>query len=317
MKFSERTQPQEILQQFDTDSLPDLDIVVLGALELFQKASLPAFPLPQLQKPLALGSGNAGVIGRILFADTDAHYADESTYKQELIRHRGHITSAVIISASGGKDADSIAQTLQQEHIPTWLLTNNKNAPARKYVDLSCILVFPKNREPYTYNVSTYMGMLLAKTHEDPNAISQFITDTVAKRIPGTLSQFDAFYFILPPRFILLKDIFLTKFDELFGSRVSARAFTHEESKHARTVVPSNTECFVSFGEENHVFGSEKNRLHIPLPENIGYAALMAIGYYVIGQIQKQHPPYFKENIVAYAKQASAFFGETITPIVN
>lgn len=298
-------------------SLPDLDVAVLGALLLFQKTVLPAFPLGEFQKPLVLGSGNAGTIGRILFADSDAYYADESTYEREFARHKNDIDSAVLISASGGKDGVRIARALREWGITTWLFTDTADAPASEYIDPSRILLFPKNREPYTYNVSTYMGMLLAKTYEDVAEIRRFITEVIVQKIPDTLDQFDAFYFIIPPECILLKELFLTKFDELFGANVSVRVFTLAQSKHAKTVVPSDTECFISFGTENIVFGNEKNRIHIPLPDNVGYVALMAIGYYVIGQIQKQHPPYFKDNIEEYTQQASALFHEVITPIVE
>lgn len=308
---------REILEQFDERSLPDLDVAVFGALELFEAAALPV--LPDVARPLVLGSGNAAVVGRLLFEDQDAYFADESTYKHELARHKNHIATAVIISASGGKDAVGIAQKLGQEKISTWLFTNNErvSSSAGQYVGPSRTIVFPKNREPYTYNVSTYMGMLFAKTHEDTKAIRTFIEEAIAKKIPDTLGKFDAFYFILPVQFIAMKDMFLTKFDELFGARVSARVFTPAQSRHAKTVVSSETECFISFGEENTVFGNANARVHIPLPENAGYAALMAIGYYVIGQIQKQHPPYFKDNIGAYVKQAPALFGETISVIVE
>lgn len=309
---------RETGEQIDSRLLLDLDAVVLDALALFQKETLPTLPFGEWQKPLVLGSGNAAVIGKILFADTDAHYADESSYKHALSQYREHIGSGVIVSASGGKDADDMARLLQKEGIPTWLVTNNEQiAPADAVIDPGRKVMFPNNPEPYTYNVSTYMGMLLAKTHEDPKATRTFIEETVVQRIPDTFGTFDAFYFILPSECILMKDMFLTKFDELFGARVSARAFTLAQSKHAKTVVPSDTECFISFGEENHLFGKEENRLHVPLPESVGHAAMMAIGYYVIGHIQKQHPPYFKDNITAYAKQASELFNETVTPIAE
>ncbi|MBI4086624.1 hypothetical protein HY416_01430 [Candidatus Kaiserbacteria bacterium] len=312
---------REILAQFDEHSIPDLDIAVLGALELFETAALPPFPIPRLagKRLLVVGSGNAAVVGRLLFDDVDARYADESTYEHELATHRERIDSAVIVSASGGKDADGIAAALKKEGIPLWLLTANERAPARAHVDPEQVLVFPKNREPYTYNTSTYMGMLLAKTQEDPNAILGFITDTVAQAIPDTLAKYDAFYCILPAHCIGMKDMLLTKFDELFGARVSARAFTLEETMHAKTDVPSETECFISFGEENTMFGDPSARVHIPLPSpptGGGYAAMMAIAYYTIGQIQKQHPPYFKDNIGRYAEEASKLFGERISVIV-
>ena len=308
---------QEILQQFDETSLPDLDDAVLGALELFAQTSVPSFSAHNFKRPLVLGSGNALVVGQVLFDECDAIYADESSYERVYARHATDIDSAVIISASGGKDAVAIAESLQKKQLSPWLLTTNSHAPSGRYIDPTHTVLFPKNREPYTYNVSTYMGMLLSKTHEDPRALVTFITDTVATAIPSNLGDYDAFYFIVPPQCIALKDMFLTKFDELFGSRVSARVFTTAQSRHGKTVVPSDTECFISLGEENTLFGSESARLSIPLPEHADAVAYMAIGYYIIGQIQKQHPSYFKENIVAYAQKASELFGETITPIVS
>ena len=62
--------------------------------------------------------------------------------------------------------------------------------------------------------------------------------------------------------------------------------------RHAVTVAPSN-ELFISFGEENKIWGDPNNRLNIPLPKNAGYVAMMAIGYYVISQIQKNTTPVF------------------------
>jgi len=43
----------------------------------------------------------------------------------------------------------------------------------------------------------------------------------------------------------------------------------------------------------------------------------MAVGYYIIAQIQKQNPPYFKENIASYTEQVTKIFGNTINPIVE
>lgn len=308
---------REILETFDERSLPDLDAAVLGALEFFEKTPLPEMPFSNLPKPLVVGSGNAAVVGRLLFDEAEARFADESTYERVLAIHRNNIESAVVISASGGKDAVRIAETFKKEKMLAWLITTNADASAREYLEPERVLVFPKNREPYTYNTSTYMGMILSKTHEDPAAISAFITGTVAHIIPETLAKYDAFYFILPQRFIGMKDMLLTKFDELFGARVTARANTLDQTKHSKTVVPSDTECFVSIGEENSAFGAQEKRIHIPLSADAGYAAMMAVGYYVIGQIQQQHPPYFKDNIGRYVEESSKLFGQHIPVIVE
>ena len=88
-------------------------------------------------------------------------------------------------------------------------------------------------------------------------------------------------------------------------------------TKHAKTIVPYEKELFISFGDPNNRFGNEAQRLHIPLPEGSDYGAVMAVGYYVIGHIQKAHPPYFKEHIQKYTEYASQIFGHPIAPIVE
>lgn len=306
----------EIVQSFTLDTLPDLDIVTLAALELFETASLPAVDYKQFKRPLIVGSGNGAVTGKLLFDDVDAVFADESSFLQKL-SSVGSVDGAYLISASGGKHAIEIAQTLKERGIETVLLTNNQNAPAKEYLPETSVHVFPKNREPYTYNTSTYMGMILSKTNENSSEILNFIGSEIATLIPKNLTEYSAFYFIMPSEFTDVRELFKTKFDELFGPRLMNRIFTVEQTKHAKTVIPLGSELFVSFGEENNLFGNPKNRLHIPLPAGADYAAMMAVGYYFIGQIQKQFPPYYKERIVAYTQETSEAFGSKISPIVE
>ncbi len=291
--------------------LIDLDECVLNALVLFQKP-LPALDTAQFKRPLIVGSGNAAATGKILFDNADAVFADEGTYQHKLDTVK-EIDAAVLLSASGGKHAPIIAKELNKRGIRTLLLTNNNNAPAKEFVDN--VMVFPKNPEPYTYNTSTYMGMILSKTKEDPAKILSFIKAKIDPLIPTNFNQFDSYYILLPQKFDLIREFFLTKFDELFGARISGRVYTPEQTKHAKTVVPSDKEFFISIGYENKEFG--KSRLNIPLPENANYAAALAIGYYIIGKIQQQNPPYFKDNIAGYAQNASKMFGETIKPLVD
>lgn len=287
----------------------DLDQGVLNALHLFIDQEPPALKLPFLQRPLVVGSGNAAVVGKIMFADKDVVFADESNYIQKLNSIK-QIDGCVLISASGGKHAPIIAKGLQQKKKKAVLFTTNINAPAREYVDE--MMVFPKLPEPYTYNTSTYLGMILSKTRENP----QKILDGIKKiKIPGDLRKYDAFFIILPSELELIREMFLTKFDELFGPKVSGRVFTVEQAKHAKTVVPSDKELFISFGGKNTWFG--KHRWDIPLPKDAGYGMLMAIGYYIIGQIQKQHQPYFKQNIERYCQETSKVFGEKIEVVVE
>ncbi|OJI08943.1 MAG: hypothetical protein COV08_02520 [Candidatus Vogelbacteria bacterium CG10_big_fil_rev_8_21_14_0_10_49_38] len=304
----------DILNTFTLDTVPDLDVAVLGALELFQKEKLPRMEI-LYQRPLVVGSGNAEATGRIIFEDTDAVFASESNFESKL-KHVPDIDGVILISASGGKHAPMIARRAKELGKRVTLITNNPNSEANKFVEGDNIFVFPKNREPYTYNTSTYLGMILGKTNEDPEKIQKFIQQRIDTLTFPDFSQYDKYFLIIPPKFSGIMRMLEVKFIELFGRKIARDVETSEYMKHAVTVVPSN-ELFVSLGEENTMWGEPDKRLQLPLPENAGYAAMMAIGYYVIAQIQKRHPPYFKENIAAYTKQASEIFGSTINPIVE
>lgn len=304
------------LQKFDLHSLPDLDVVTLGALELMNQTRLPQVDFDLFKRPLVVGSGNAAVTGKLLFSDIDAVFADESSYMQKL-DSVDTIDGAVLISASGSKHAVEIAEELKRRSLPVMLLTNNQSAPAKEIVGEVHTYVFPKNREPYTYNTSTYMGMLLSKTGENPEELHDFVLNTVNKALPANLCEYDAYYLTVPDTFTLVREMFATKFDELFGPRLMGRIFTLEQTKHAKTVIPMEKELFISFGERNEHFGLHNNRLYIPLPERADFVAMMAIGYYVIGKIQKGKPGYFKGRIAEYCREASDIFGKEITPIVE
>jgi hypothetical protein len=305
---------RQILESFTEDTLPDLDTVMLGALELFSEVSVPSVDLHAFKNPLVVGSGNAGITGRVLFNDVHAVFADESSYVSKLDSFP-QIDGAFLLSASGSKHAVQIAKELKQRGIQTMLLTNNVQSPAAEFV--TQMSVFPKNREPYTYNTSTYMGMILSQTKESPHELLRFIGEEVAPVIPPDLGRSGAFYLILPEAFGVMREMFVTKFDELFGPKVVGRIFNYEQTKHAKTVIGRDDELFISFGVSNEFFGKEENRVAIPMPEGGSYGAMMAIGYYVIGQIQKQLPPYYKDRIAAYTKETSEAFGNTITPIVS
>jgi len=300
------------MQSFTLKNIPDLHVCVLGALELFSSIKIPKIEV-SYRKPLVVGSGNAEATGRILFEDKDAVFASESNFEEKLKKIKS-IDGVVLISASGGKHAPIIAKTSRKFRKKVTLITNNPNALAKKYSDR--VFVFPKQREPYTYNTSTYMGMILGKTHESPDKIYYFIKSRIDKIKLPKLGRYDKYYLIVPPKFSGIIRMLNVKFIELFGRRVARDVETLEYVKHATTVVPSN-ELFISFGEENKTWGDKKSRLHIPLPKNADYATMMAISYYMIGKIQKLHTPYFKKNISNYTKNVSKIFGQKIKPIVE
>lgn len=284
----------------------NLDECVINALNLFIDKGLPDLHLDEFRKPIVVGSGNAAVTGKILLEDREAIFANESTFLQKL-NSSNDVDGGIVVSSSGRKHAPIIAKALKKKKLKVILLTNNENSPAGKMVDKEYI--FPKNIEPYSYNTSTYLGMILAKTRENPKSILKII-ETVNKKIPNNLNQFDSFFFIIPDKLEIMREIFMNKFDELFGPLVSVRVFTIEEAKHAKTIIPSDKELFVSFGCKNKLFGNK--RIEISLPKNVDYGTLMAAGYYFIGKIQEQNKPYFKDNIDRYLKEYAKIFGEKV-----
>lgn len=309
------------MTDFDPKSLIDLDECVLNALDLFADPNT-KFPRPDLdrfKRPLVVGSGNAIATGRIIFDSKDAVFADEGTFKSKLA-DIADIDGVVLFSASGGKHAPTIAEAVKPRKLPVLLFTCNPSATAKDSVDES--YVFPSRPEPYTYNTSTYMGMLMGCQVDDPQTEAKRIRTFIREVIDPTLTQFGkklgdspAFYLLVPEQFELIRIMLATKFVELFARRVARDVFTWEQSKHATTVVETLGELFISFGRENDTFGKE--RLNVPLPENCSYPAIMAIGYYVIGKIQVQKPDWFKQGIVSFAERASRLFKQTIKPLVE
>ncbi len=308
----------ETLDTFDIHSLPNLDIAVLGALQLFQEQSVPHVDVSSYAHPLVVGSGNAEATGRIIFEDVDAVFASESNYEEKL-RHIESIDEVIIVSASGGKHAPLIAKIARQYGKHVTLVTNTPHSPAAIALEGDAMmseLVFPKNREPYTYNTSTYMGMILGKTGEDPALIEQYIHEHIDSIQWPDFSPLTKYYVIVPPQFSNMVRMLQVKFIELFGRNIARDVETSEYVRHATTVAPSD-ELFICFGEPNETWGAPERRLNIPLPEGADYAAMMAISYYTISQIQNAHQGLFKDNILDYTAMVSKVFNETIHPVVD
>lgn len=306
------------LENFTLENIPDLDTVVLGALLRFKEEQLPKIDFTRYQRPLVVGSGNAEATGRIIFEQTDALFASESNYESKL-KNIQAIDGVILVSASGGKHAPIIARKAKELGKHVMLLTNTHNSEARRELNLDAgdvENVFPKNREPYTYNTSTYMGMILGYTQENPEQILNFIKEHVDTIDFSKFASFDKYYLIVPPQFSGVIRMLQVKFIELFGRTMSRDVETVEYVKHATTVVPSN-ELFLSFGYENTSWGNEGGRVNVPLPEWANYGTMIAVSYYVIGKIQKAHPALFKQNIAQYTADISKVFGEEIKPIVG
>ncbi len=288
-----------------------LDEAVIDALELHGSYELPHLKFGPAQRRLVIGSGNAFQAGKIIFKDEDAVFADEGQYLRTLEKIP-LIDGAVVISASGKKHAPIIVQDLIRHGLQPYLLTCDRASPAAQLLPPDRVFETRCLPEPITYNTSTYLGMILAKTREDPHEIRRHIEEKVGPLAAASdLARFTAFYLIVEARFDPVREMFLTKFDELFGPNLNGRCYTPEQTLHAKTLVPSDTELFISFGYHNRHFGSVNARLNIPLFPGAREGALVAIGYYAIGRIQAIQPgewQWFRRHAAEYEKLQPAFF---------
>lgn len=275
---------------------------ILKALDFFAKNKPPKLDLKKFKMPFVVGSGNAHNTGLILFSGKAAVFADESNFKNLIkayapVIKKGLIKQAVVISASGEKDSVWETALAKKYKLKATLLTCEKNSSAAKIADK--VLAYRKIAEPYTYNVSTYLGMILSATGENPEAIKKFVKNL---KIPRNFSKYQSYAFILPDKFSNICPMIDIKKGELFGPHISIRAFPEGNARHAKFVIPSEKELVIGVGIKNKYFGRPKHRWDIKLSDSANFAMMLSITYYLIGKIQGSKPPYFKKNIAAYCR---------------
>ena len=310
----------EIMEKFDENSIPDLDIVLLGALEKFLRDGLSEIEFPKFKNPLVGASVNALTTAKMLLGST-ASYVDENTSDSDLKSISSHCDGAIVFSASGGKHAPIIAKKFQDLGLDTYVVTCVQGSQAEEIVGSEKTIVTKKNREPYTYNTSTYLGWTLsgeAATNKKIKELYNFILEKVDPIISKNIHEHFGYYLLVPNNAGYVGNLFDVKYEELFGTLVPWQTHTFETSKHAKTVIAP--QYCLAFGEGDlpvHIYN--ENTCRIPLPRNFTQADIMAIGYYVIGKIQKGKHPYFKESIKDYIEgnKKKGKFAQAINLIVE
>jgi len=281
--------------------LDSLNLSVLKALDFFQKNPPIRLSLKKYSFPIVVGSGNAYNTGQAIFDGQKALFANESNFSEILKRYRDliknkTISHAIIISASGEKDSIWETKEAKRAGLETVLLTCSPNSSAAKLADE--VYAFRKLPEPYTYNTSTYLGMILSASGEKARDIAKFI---LKLKLPNNFKKYSAYAFILPDEWAAIAPMLEIKKSELFGPNLSIRAFSYGEARHAKFVIREKKELVISLGE-NKYFGDPKNRLEIKVPKGANKAWAMALSYFLIGLIQDSHLDYFRPNISKFCK---------------
>lgn len=280
--------------------LINLDENVLQALNFFIKIKLPKLDLSQFKLPFVVGSGNAYNTGQILFSKQAAILADESNFKEIIkayipVIKKGLIKQALVISASGEKDSVWELELAKKHNLKTTLFTCNKNSSAAKIADK--VYIYRKISEPYTYNVSTYLGMILSSTAENPQQIKEFIKKI---KLPEDFKNYVSYSFVLPDKYLNICPMLDIKKSELFGPHLSLRAFSQGHARHAKFVIPWEKELVISLDDKNNFFGYPQHRWDISLPKFANFGTVLSLTYYLIGKIQSVKQKWFKENIANY-----------------
>ena len=280
----------------------NLDESVSKALDFFIQNTTPTIDLSEFNLPFVVGSGNAYNTGMILFSNKAAVFADESNFKNIIesykpVIEKGLIKDAIIISASGEKDSVWEIELAKSYGLKTTLLTCSEDSSSAKIA--SKVIAYRKIAEPYTYNVSTYLGMVLSATGEKSEKIKSLIQEL---KLPADFGLYKSYAFILPDEYLNICPMLDIKKSELFGGHISIRAFSQGHARHAKFVVPSEDELVISVNSKNEYFGHPQHRWDIALSEESGFAEMLCLTYYLVGKIQKVKPSYFKENIENYCK---------------
>lgn len=284
----------------NTMTLPTLDEIVLKSLDFFVHTPPPVLDLSDNTMPFVVGSGNALSTGKVLFSGKAAIFADESNFQSTTAAYdqaikKGLINSTVIISASGEKDSVWESELSKKLGLKTTLLTCKPNSTAAKIADR--VVSYKSIAEPYTYNTSTYLGMILSKTRENPAEIKTYISQLVR---PVGFDLYTSYAFILNDMFVNIAPMIMVKGDELFGPHVMIRAVAEGHARHAKFVHRWDKELVMSLGVVNKYFGDPAHRWGISLPSGANFGFVMAVTYYLCGLIQKAKPPYFMENVGAF-----------------
>jgi hypothetical protein len=274
-----------------------LDQGVIQALNFFEKNKTARLSLKKFKFPLVVGSGNAYNTGQILFSGKKSILADESDFREK-IKNYPELKEAIIISASGEKDSVWEAKLAKKHRLKTILLTCSENSTAAKIADE--VLLYPKIAEPYTYNISTYLGMILSVTQENPKHILDFLKQVRLK--PG-FKNYNSYSLLLDDKFKAIAPMVDIKKSELFGPKLSLRSFSFGQARHAKFVIRDPKELIINISQEkNDHFGDPKSRWQISTPKNSNFAFMLCLSYYLVGRIQSSKPPYFKKNIKNYCE---------------
>jgi len=278
------------------EKIRHLDFYVREALSNLGRWEYPEIEIEKDDKNLFLGSGNASPVAKIFTERFNGIALDASNYKTFLARSiKKDFASIYVINASGGKDGYEMAKYIKGMDLRPNLITCNKNAPAKKFVDK--MFIVPALIEPPTYNVSTYSSMIYWLFRENINEIRKLIDRL---EIPD-LRKCKYIFFLAADKFQSIAEMVSRKTAEtLEGIGSNSDGLTN--SLHGILRQP-NKDRLIFCLNQNYLLKERENIYELNIDSHLG---LLLSTYYIIGKNQTDKDT---ENLLKNYQETAKVFG--------
>ena len=273
-----------------------LDYYVKRALDFFKEDLDFTLYIPESSHTLVIGSQNGYLTGRIIyrFANRNFSYAKEVLAQYEIDKKKEVAEDVTIVSASGSRNIVTIARYALNQDLRVNAIVCSPDSDLKKEFgnDINEIYV-PVIDEPLTINTVTYGKMIQGVTHEDIYDIRKFVE--LLKEPKGGYSNYKAFVLLFPDHMPEVAAMVDWKLEEMLGRIVGSLATNLTNFQHGADIVDFEKEIYVSIGVENNYYGSPERRFRINVPGHFGPLGFLMTGYWIVGQIQKNHPGFQRD----------------------
>jgi len=266
--------------------MESLDFYVVETLNNLSEWNYPEIKIKKDSNNVFLGSGNAFNVCLLLAKKFDGQAINVVNYKNFFRNDRSYC-NIYIVSASGGKDAVRMAEVIKKKGLRFKLITNNSDAPAKKFAEKS--FVFPSMIEPPTYNVSTYASMIYYFFEEDLDEIEEFIKKM---RVPN-IREYKYILFVTKDEFEPIGKMAARKIAESL-SGIGSHCEGFSDVVHGFLIQPNKHRLIFSI---NQPFEFEGKKYELNINSYLG--AMLSI-YYIIGKNQTKEE---MESIISQYKK--------------
>ena len=278
------------------EKIKHLDFYVRETLSNLGRWEYPKIEIEKDDKNLFLGSGGASSVAKIFAEKFNGVALNASNYKmfiENIIKK--DFASIYIINASGGKDGYNMAKHIEGMNLKPNLITCNKDAPAKEFVDK--IFLIPALTEPPTYNVSTYSSMIYWLFREDINRIKELIDKL---KIPD-LRRYKYVFFLAADKFQSIAEMTSEKTAEtLEGIGSNSDGLTN--ALHGILRQP-NKDRLIFCLNQNYPLKDRENLYELNIDSHLG---LLLGTYYIIGKNQTDKDT---ENLLKNYQETAKVFG--------